>query len=36
MDFKVIFKDAFVADLKRIVKSIAVHNPGAALQFKMQ
>jgi plasmid stabilization system protein ParE len=30
MDFKVIFKDTFLADLERIVKLIAVHNPSAA------
>jgi toxin ParE1/3/4 len=30
MDYKVIFKDTFQADLERIVKSIAVHNPSAA------
>ena len=33
MDFKVIFKDTFLADLERIVKSIAVHNPVAALKL---
>lgn len=30
MDFKVIFKETFVADLERIIKLIAVHNPQAA------
>ena len=30
MEFKVIFKDPFLADLERIVRSIAAHNPGAA------
>jgi len=30
MDFKVIFKDSFLADLELIVRSIAVHNPSAA------
>jgi len=30
MDFKVIFKDTFVADLERLIKSIATHDPGAA------
>src|SRR5204863_7095509 len=30
MDFKVIFKDTFVADLEQIVKRIAFHNPDAA------
>lgn len=30
MDFKVIFKDTFVVDLERIVRSIAIHNPKAA------
>jgi plasmid stabilization system protein ParE len=30
MDFKVIFKDTFLADLERIVRLIAVHNPLAA------
>ena len=30
MDFKVVFKDTFLADLERIVKLIAVHNPSAA------
>jgi toxin ParE1/3/4 len=30
MDYKVIFKDSFLADLERIVRVIAVHNPSAA------
>jgi|ERR1039457_6060692 plasmid stabilization system protein ParE len=30
MDFKVIFKDTFLADLERIVRLIAVHNSSAA------
>ena len=30
MDYKVIFKDTFLADLERIVRFIAVHNPPAA------
>jgi toxin ParE1/3/4 len=30
MDFKVIFKDPFIEDLGRIVRTIAVHNPTAA------
>jgi plasmid stabilization system protein ParE len=30
MDFKVIFKDTFLADLERIVRLIAIHNPAAA------
>jgi toxin ParE1/3/4 len=30
MDFKVIFKDTFLADLERILRLIAVHNPAAA------
>ena len=33
MDFKVIFKDTFVADLEQIVRRIAHHNPAAALKF---
>lgn len=33
MDFKVVFKGTFLADLERIVKSIAVHNPAAALKL---
>ena len=31
MDFKVIFKDTFLADLEQIVRLVAVHNPAAAL-----
>ena len=30
MDFKVIFKDTFLADLEGIVRLIAIHNPAAA------
>ena len=30
MDFKVIFRDTFLDDLERVVRSIAVHNPAAA------
>jgi plasmid stabilization system protein ParE len=30
MDYKVIFKDTFLADLERIVRLIAVHNTSAA------
>jgi plasmid stabilization system protein ParE len=30
VDYKVIFKDTFLADLEHIVKGIAVHNPPAA------
>jgi toxin ParE1/3/4 len=30
MDFKVVFTDIFLADLERIVRRIAVHNPEAA------
>jgi plasmid stabilization system protein ParE len=33
MDFKVIFKDTFLADLERIVRLIAVHNRAAALKL---
>ena len=33
MDFKVIFKDTFLADLERIVRLIAVDNPVAALKL---
>ena len=33
MDFKVIFKDTFLADLERIVRSIAVDHPAAALKL---
>jgi len=33
MDFKVIFKDSFMEDLERTVRSIAAHNPAAALKF---
>lgn len=30
MDFKVIFRDTFLADLEQIVRLVAVHNPVAA------
>jgi plasmid stabilization system protein ParE len=30
MDFKVIFKDSFIADLRRIVELIGTHNQSAA------
>ena len=30
MDFKVIFRDPFLDDLERVVRSIAAHNPAAA------
>ena len=30
MDFKVIFRDTFLEDLERVVRSVAVHNPSAA------
>ena len=30
MDYRVIFKDTFLADLERIVRYIAVQNPSAA------
>ena len=33
MDYRVIFKDTFLADLERIVRSIALHNPSAARQL---
>jgi plasmid stabilization system protein ParE len=33
VDFKVVFKDTFLADLERIVRLIAVHNPDAALKL---
>jgi toxin ParE1/3/4 len=33
MDFEVVFKDTFLADLERIVRLIAVHNPPAALKL---
>ena len=33
MDFKVIFKDTFLADLERIVGLVAAHNPAAALKL---
>ena len=30
MDFKVVFKDPFLADLEQIIRWIAVHDPAAA------
>ena len=27
MDFKVIFRDTFLEDLERLVKSVGAHNP---------
>ena len=30
MDFKVLFRDTFLDDLERVVRSIAAHNPSAA------
>jgi len=30
MDFKVIFRETFLEDLEKVVRSIAVHNPEAA------
>ncbi len=30
MDFQVIFRDTFLEDLERMVKSVALHNPSAA------
>lgn len=33
MDFKVIFRDSFLEDLERVVRSIAAHNPPAAAAF---
>ena len=30
MDFKVVFRDTFLEDLERVVRSIAAHNPAAA------
>jgi toxin ParE1/3/4 len=36
MDFQVIFKDTFLADLEQIVQAIAVHNPGAAYRLGEQ
>jgi plasmid stabilization system protein ParE len=30
MDFKVIFRETFIEDLEKVVRSIAVHNPEAA------
>lgn len=33
MDFKVIFKDTFLADLEGILKQVAVHDRAAALNL---
>ena len=33
MDFKVIFKDTFLADLENILRQIATQNPGAAQEL---
>src|SRR5215472_8528513 len=33
MDFKVIFRDSFVEDLEKVVKSIATQNPAAACKL---
>jgi plasmid stabilization system protein ParE len=33
MDFKVIFRDTFLDDLELLVRSIAAHNPEAALRL---
>jgi plasmid stabilization system protein ParE len=30
MDFKVVFRDTFLDDLERLVRSVAAHNPDAA------
>jgi plasmid stabilization system protein ParE len=30
MDFKVVFRDTFIEDLERVVRSVAAHNPTAA------
>jgi plasmid stabilization system protein ParE len=30
MDFKVIFRDTFIADLEGIIRSVAIHDPEAA------
>ena len=34
MDFTVVFKDTFLADLERIVMELALHNPIAAEKRK--
>jgi toxin ParE1/3/4 len=33
MDFKVIFRDTFFADLESLLKSVAAENPSAALRL---
>jgi plasmid stabilization system protein ParE len=33
MDFKVIFRDTFLEDLERLVRSVAFHNPEAAMKL---
>ena len=33
MDFKVVFCETFLEDLEQLVKSVAVHNPVAALNL---
>ena len=33
MDFKVIFRDAFLADLESLLRSIAAENPTAAIKL---
>ena len=33
MDFKVIFRDTFLADLENVLESIAAENPTAALRL---
>jgi plasmid stabilization system protein ParE len=30
MDFKIVFRDTFLEDLDRVVRSVAFHNPAAA------
>ena len=30
MDFKVVFRDSFLEDLERVIRSVALHNPAAA------
>ena len=33
MDFKVVFRDTFLDDLERLVRSVAAHNPDAACKL---
>ena len=33
MVFKVIFRDTFLEDLERLVRSVALHNPPAAIKL---